>query len=471
MQNQKFPLSRTNQLAAFFLVLYAIVLALCALLSEGTYGGGDSWLHFQMARFAPRHPELFLDQWGKPLYTTLACLPSQLGFIGIKFFNIACALFTAYLAFQMAKNQFTKYQWLAVVFVLSVPVYFVTMFSGLTESVFALCIMSAVYLFHRFRVMLACLVISFLPFIRSEGFLFLPLFGLLCIYYRRWWSLPFLTVGFVVFTLIGYFFLGNWNWVFGTNVYLTKPTDYGHGPWYHFFETHSATFGWAYSFFLVIAIIAFTYRLVKDFRNRELHIQFVLLFGGLMVYFTAHSYFWYKGIFGSAGLDRVMAGVGPCIGYSAFCGFQFLAKQSWMQSKLSKAILVLLVIWVFIMPRYVYAFPFKLNSFEQMEMDAINYMKKNKLDQYPIYYQDPFFPTKLKKDPFDDASSLNLYQHGSKPFIPNSIIIWDSHLCPRESMLPLNVLEAQPVELLKCYSAPDIYNAQELMEVRIYLTK
>ena len=464
-------LNSTNKLAYSFLVVYALILIYCALASQSTYGGGDSYLHYQMARFAPKHPELFLDQWGKPLYTTLACLPSQLGFIGIKLFNIACAILTAFLAFRMAKNQFDQFQWLAVVFVLSVPIYFVTMFSGLTESLFALCIMASVYLFHIFRFRWACLVISFLPFIRSEGFLFLPLFGLLCIYYKRWIALPFLTVGFLIFTLIGFFYKGIWNWVLGTNFYLTKATDYGHGPWYHFFETHAATFGWAYSIFILIALVSFFIRLKQDMRNRELLIQIVLVFGGLAIYFTAHSIFWYKGIFGSAGLDRVMGGVGPCIGYTAFCGFQFIVRQKFMQKGWAKAVLVLGVLWIFIMPRYVYAFPFKLSAFEQLQMNAIQYVKENDLEHYPMYFQDPFFPTKLKKDPFDLNISLNLYQHGTKPFIPNAIILWDSHLCIRESLLPLNVLEAQPVLLLKRFAAPDEYNPNDSMEVRIYLTK
>ena len=104
-------------------------------------------------------------------------------------------------------------------------------------------------------------------------------------------------------------------------------------------------------------------------------------------------------------------------------------------------------------------------------MNAIQYVKENDLEHYPMYFQDPFFPTKLKKDPFDLNISLNLYQHGTKPFIPNAIILWDSHLCIRESLLPLNVLEAQPVLLLKRFAAPDEYNPNDSMEVRIYLTK
>ena len=108
MQLEKDILRRTNKLAAITLVVYGIILIYCAFASESTYGGGDSWLHYQMARYAPKHPHLFLDQWGKPLYTTLASIPSQFGFIGIKIFNIGCALVTAFLAFRMAKNQFQK---------------------------------------------------------------------------------------------------------------------------------------------------------------------------------------------------------------------------------------------------------------------------------------------------------------------------------------------------------------------------
>ena len=472
MKIEKIRISPDHKLAAFFLFFYAVIMVLAAFLSEGTYGGGDSWLHYQMARFAPKHPYLFLDQWGKPLYTTIACLPSQFGFMGIKLFNISCALLTAYLAYRMAKHQFEKFTWLAVVFVLSVPIYFITTFSGLTESVFALCIMSAVYLFHIYRLSWAFVVISFLPFIRSEGFLFLPLFALLGVYYRRWLALPFLVTGFVVFTILGFIFKGTWNWVFGTNVYLTKPTNYGSGPWYHFFETHYATFGWAYSVFLIIAIMAFLFRFKKDFRNRELHIQFVLLFGGLVLYFAAHSYFWYKGIFGSAGLERVMAGVGPCIGYTAFCGFQFLIKSNFGRFRAALNIMLVLgVIWAFIMPRYVYSFPFELTKFQKMEKEAVEYLKANNLDMYPIYYQDPFFPVQLKSDPFDDVKSLNLYQHSNKAFKPNAIVLWDSHLCPRESLLPLNVMESNKVLLLKRFADRDEYNANDTMEIRIYLTQ
>ncbi len=463
-------LNQTNKLASFFLALYTLILVYCAFESATTYGGGDSWLHFQIARYAFHHPELFLDQWGKPLYTLLAFLPSQLGFIGIKLFNIGCALLTAYLAFRMAKNQYSHYQWLVVVFVLSVPIYFVTLFSGLTESVFALCIMSSVYLFHIYRVRWACVVISFLPFIRSEGFLFLPLFALLCIYYKRWSALPLLSLGFLVFTFIGFYFKGTWNWVFGTNFYLTKPTNYGHGTWYHFFASHYLTFGWALSAFLVIAIISFVFRFKKNPRNRELHIQVVLLLGGLVVYFAAHSYFWYKGIFGSAGLDRVMAGVGPCIGYTAFCGFQFVVKQKIMERITAKIALSAMVLLVFIMPRLVYSFPFRLTGIEQLEMQAVEYLKKNNLEHYPIYFQDPFFPAMLKKDPFDEKISKNLYQHACKSYKPDAIILWDSHLCPRESMLPISVLEMHEVELLQRFAAPDDYNQNDTMEVRIYLT-
>ncbi len=454
--------------ARLLLLLYAVIMTVLAIVSEGTYGGGDSYLHFQMARYAPRHPWLFMDQWGKPFYTALACLPSQFGFIGIKLFNVACAVTTAWLAFLMARNQFEKLSWLSILFVLSVPIYFVTALTGLTETVFGLCILSSVYLFHRFRERWACVVISFLPFIRSEGFLILPLFALLCIYYRKWPALLFLGTGVVVFTLIGFFYTGSWNWVFGTNVYLTKPTDYGHGSIFHFFENHRYTFGWPYSMLTLLAIVAFAAGYFRQWNNRELHIQSVLVFGSLFIYFMAHSVFWTLGIFGSAGLDRVMAGVGPCIGYTTFCGFQFLARQKFAGYTVTKVILTLWVLWAFIMPRYVYPLPYPLTTFQEMQIEACNYVKENKLDTGFVYFQEPYVPLLLKRDPFDENISGNLYQHGEKPFKPGAIIIWDSHLCSRESLLPLEVMEKHAVTLLKVYSAPDIYDGTRNMEMRIY---
>lgn len=454
--------------ARLLLAVYAIFMVVLASVSQGTYGGGDSYLHFQMARYAPQHPWLFMDQWGKPFYTTLACLPSQLGFIGIKLFNVGCALITAWLAFLMARNQFERLSWLSILFVLSVPIYFVTALTGLTETVFGLCITSSVYLFHRFRERWACLVISFLPFVRSEGFLILPLFALLCLYYRKYAALLFLGTGVALFTLIGYFYTGSWNWVFGTNVYLTKATDYGHGNWYHFIENHRYTFGWPYSLLVLVALASFAAGFVRQWNNRELHIQSVLVFGSLFIYFAAHSVFWTLGIFGSAGLDRVMAGVGPCIGYTAFCGFQLLAKQPVVKHRAVQVLLGLLVLWAFIMPRYVYPLPYPLTSFQEMQVETCRYIKENKLDTGYLYFQDPFIPLLLKRDPFSENISGNLYQHGAKPFKPGAVIVWDSHMGPRESLLPLDVLEKNPVSLLKMYSAPDIYDATQNMEMRIY---
>ncbi len=467
--------------ARWILAGYGLLFVLLAIFSEGSYGGGDSLMHYLMARYAPQHPSLFLDQWGKPLFTLLSCIPSQAGFTGIKLFNVFCALLSAALFYRMGRRQFERWPWLSIIFVLGVPVYFVSVFSGLTEPLFAACLVLSIYLFHNYRERWACLVISFLPFIRSEGYLILPLFLFICLYYRKWKAIPLLFTGIALFTIAGFYFQHTWNWVFGTNVYLTQPTDYGHGSIFRYILLHREISGWAGSFFILAAVAGFVMKLFAPSRNRELMVQVVLVFGSLAVYFSAHSWFWYRGIYGSAGIARVMAGIGPCIGYTAFCGFQFLmSRKEINENKPLRIIIWAMVAWAFIMPRYVYSFPFPYSGFQKMQIRACDELKKQKLEDRFIYFEEPFIPVVLNFDPFDASRCKSLFHFGEslkrdtitdttgKAFKPGSIIIWDSRLCPREGMLPKDLLEKLNVKLLQSYSAPDEYHEQESMEIRIY---
>jgi hypothetical protein len=457
--------------ARWVLIGYTVLLIIVAFISDGTYGGSDSFMHYLMARYAPEHPYLFLDQWGKPVYTLLACIPSQFGFLALKIFNILCSVSATALFYRMARRQFDRLQWLSIVFILSVPVYFVTIFSGLTEPLFAACLVVSIYLFHSYRERWACLIVSFLPFIRSEGYLILPLFVLICLYYRKWKAIPLLACGMILFTFIGYHYMHTWNWVFGTNVYITQPTDYGHGNLFHFILKHREISGWAGSIFILAAVAGFIYRLYLPSRNRELLVQVVLVLGSFAVYFAAHSWFWYKGIYGSAGITRVMAGVGPCMGYSAFCGFQFLVGSDFVKRNKAFYFLIwVLVTWALLMPRYVYPFPYSYSRFQQMQIQASRFLADQKLDTHYIYFEEPFIPVVMKFDPFDESRCKSLFHFGDHPFRPSSVIIWDSRLCPKEGMLPLDILEKQNVKLLKSYDAPDEYDTTQRMEIRVYET-
>ena len=87
------------------IIILFIVFNILSYLSDGTHIGGDSYLRYQYARYAFQYPEFFLNHWAKPIFIALAAPFAQLGYFGIKLFNITIGLLLAYFAYFM----FTKY--------------------------------------------------------------------------------------------------------------------------------------------------------------------------------------------------------------------------------------------------------------------------------------------------------------------------------------------------------------------------
>jgi hypothetical protein len=477
---QKHPWwQRNNIMVPLCLGFYAIVFIGSAYFSTGTYGGGDSWMHYLFARYAFKHPDNFLDQWGKPVFTILASPWAQLGFGGVKLFNIICALITGYLSFLIARQHFKRYAWLSIVFVFSVPIYFVCVFSGLTEILFALFLVAGIYLYQNFRENWACVIISFLPFIRSEGFLIIPVFAFLTLYYRQYRATAYLATGTLVFSVVGFIIYGNWLWVFSTNPYLMATNVYGKGALLEFVRANENIAGAPQVFLILLAVLLFLYAYYYQWQSktfgtdRMLNIRVVLIFGSFAVYFVAHSIFWKLGIFGSLGLSRVMAGIGPCIGLTAFAAFQALINITRFQVFVMRIITVLFLVALFLIPIKQYHVPYQLSDLEVVQVKSCDWIKQNKLENNFVYFFDPFVAHLLGLDKFDsNKTSSILYINNSITFRKNSIIIWDSQFCPVEGQLPKRWLdENKNFELLhEERNDRNINGRGDTLQIRIYRT-
>lgn len=472
---------RNRIMVPLCLGFYALAFAACAWFSVGTYGGGDSWMHYLFARYAFKHPHNFLDQWGKPIFTILASPWAQLGFGGVKLFNILCALGTGYLSFLIARQHYPKYAWLSILFVFSIPIYFVSVFSGLTEILFALFLVSGIYLYQNFRERWAFFVISFLPFIRSEGFLLIPVFALMALYYRQYKSMAFLSFGTILFSIIGYIVYNNWKWVFSTNPYLIAVNVYGKGSLLQFVSSNENIAGAPQVLLVLLAILIFikAYYVqlkAKTFgQDRMLNIRTILVFGTFAVYFIAHSIFWRLGIFGSLGLIRVMAGIGPVIGLTAFFSFQYLVGLKNLQSRGIKIFSILFLIAVFLIPlkQNRRNIPYRLSDLEQAQFKSCEWVKGNKLQDHFFYFFDPFVAHLLNLDKFDsEQTSSIIYMNNAIAFRKNAIIIWDSQFCPVEGQLPKRWLDENEnfVLLHEVRNDRNINSRGDTLEIRIYKT-
>jgi len=81
-------------------------------IADGVAGGGDTYTHFFMSKYAGDHPELFLNQWGKPVFTTLFFPIAQLGFKAVLGFNLMLMFAQAGILFKIAKKINLQQNWL-----------------------------------------------------------------------------------------------------------------------------------------------------------------------------------------------------------------------------------------------------------------------------------------------------------------------------------------------------------------------
>jgi Gpi18-like mannosyltransferase len=189
---------QTVQSDKLFYIITAILFVVAVIVvffTEGTNGSGDSVSHFMIAHFAWKHPYLFFDHWGKPLFTMLSSPFAFFGMKGLKLFNVLLSFTSLMIIHTLAKRfHHTKVLWI-------LPIYFCApegvnvMFSGLTEPLFACLFALAVYLLVTKKQALAIVVVSFLPLSRSEGLIILIVFVLYFLIHKKFKLLPFFFVG------------------------------------------------------------------------------------------------------------------------------------------------------------------------------------------------------------------------------------------------------------------------------------
>jgi len=149
-----------------FFTSYILLQFYFLLFSESAYGygGADNITHYQIAKYAFSRPELFLDLWGKPVFTTLLAPFTLFGFLTAKAFNLIVAVVTLWLSAKIAKRLFPGSELFVIVLIAFSPVYFQLAVSCLTEILFSFILVAAVYLFIQNRFVFSAVVLSFLPF-------------------------------------------------------------------------------------------------------------------------------------------------------------------------------------------------------------------------------------------------------------------------------------------------------------------
>lgn len=256
------------------------------------------------------HPELFLDHWGKPLFTLLASPFAQFGFVGIKFFNLILASLCIFFAYKTAKIINDKTAWLTPIVLMTSTMFVTLTFSGLTEHLFAFISILGAFFFLKRKLWLSIIIISFLPFVRSEGLIIIAIFGSVLLLQKNWRLIPLLLFGHIIYSIIGAFHYSDLLWVFNKIPYASTNSPYGNGSAFHFIDQLNYVIGLPNYILLCIGLINSA---LYFYRKKNSLITIIIIIGLPMAFIIAHSIFWYFGIFNSMGLKRVLIDILPFI--------------------------------------------------------------------------------------------------------------------------------------------------------------
>lgn len=457
----------SRRVALALLALLLTISALVALKTRNTYDTGDSIQHYMIARFVPQHPLNLLDAWGKPLFTLVAAGPAQAGFLGMKLLQCALVALSAWLAYGVARRLHMTWPALVILLCYAAPDYFRIQFSGLTEPLFGTLLIGAVALAVADRPVLSTVLISWLPFVRSEGALLWGLWVLYLVWNGYWRALPWLALGYAVYSVVGGLALGDYGWLFTNNPY-SLHSQYGSGRWATFVEHYPTLLGWPTTLLFAVGAVYMLRRLLvaRNWGQRLFRAELLLLCGPIVVHTLAHSLFWAFGLFGSFGLTRVMTVLVPLCALVALRGLGWLAQgartataRRWVLGGATAAVVLL---------TFAHDHTFKLSpNGTDIGHQANLHWRRDFTEQsdlmladagtawlrqhdpswrwHPIAFEHPYFPMVLNVDYFQPGLRAPL-THDYRPYLDGvpvgTYVFWDSWFAPVEGRLPLDQLEA-----------------------------
>ncbi|MFY0643621.1 MAG: hypothetical protein JXR19_04075 [Bacteroidia bacterium] len=410
---------------------------------DSTYDSGDSVLHFLYSSQAFEYPKYLMDHWAKPVFVLLSAPFAQLGWWGMQFFNSLCILGSSFFLFQLFKSYHLK-SWLAVLLTFSAPLYFLVQSSGLTEPLFALFLTASIYYLKKDQLWLSLVLLSFLPFVRSEGWIIAPIVIIYLISLKKFKWIPILLIGTVVYGIIGHFYYDDFLWMFNQNPYSGAEEKYGSGNWLHFFNQLPYVIGIPLFTLVLIGLYDGFYRAVRS--QMSLH-EFFLIYGIALGYFMAHTVFWAEGLFHSFGLNRVLIVIIPLFAFIAYRGIERIACAfSFINSKyIWYTFCGLVIIFPFTGNKAALRLPGSIQKEPlQILTDEVRDYCDSSFGERKIYYGCAYIPMIFDKDIDNSLESERIGMIKKIPADQGSLVVWDSYFAVTDQDITEEELNLKP---------------------------
>ena len=292
----------------------------------------DTDYHFLEARSAWSNPWLFVDVWGRPLYTTFYALPALLSFTVARFFAVGIGLATAWQTWRLAGDLRLERAWLVIPLLLGQPVFFELFPDLLTEPLFALVFVIALRWHLRGRTRLGMLAASLLPLARPEGIFLCFIWGVWVVAknVRSPTSPPVPVYRNLIRSVPSTLILGTgvFSWWIAATCITRDPL----------FILHNWPATWHQDVYGRGTLFSYSQRAL-EFTGLLLAVPFVIglwckmraptwipLTTSFLLFFLLHSVFRAYGLFGEAGYPRYMVSVAPAIAALSLAGWNTIAR-------------------------------------------------------------------------------------------------------------------------------------------------
>ncbi len=453
----------TDKKVKLGILIYFLIMAVIAFIADGTGDEGDSIHHYLYAKTAWQYKQHFFDHWAKPVYVLIAFPFAQFGLDGVKLMNVLLNCGSLWLVYRIACALNFRWAWAPMVLLASTPMFNHLSLSGLTEPMCAFFITIGIHLLIQKKWIIAIVVLSFLPFVRSEGLLLLGIIFVYLVILSRYQYIPLLFTGHLAYSIAGYFHNKDLFWVFNKMTYATWNSAYGSGEWMHYINNLPVMAGVVLTILFFIGMLYGLILLIRYFRKQTLHTEtpeLFLVYGTVVFFFVAHTCFWALGIFNSGGILRVIIPVMPLMALINYRGaeylFAFINNERW-----KSGLVLCFVAIAFIYPfsghihgyRWKRDFCLKADQYAQNELAA--WVKQTYPDyaNYRWYYETIHLSTVLGIDWFNQEKRRRLLDSFVKnEFQPGDFIVWDDWFGVVEAHITLESLDKDSrLEKLKTF--------------------
>ena len=435
-----------------------IVDLLLVFLNQSTHDNGDSVLHYLQAHQAFQTPDLFVEMWAKPIFVLLASPLASLGWWGMKLFISFCIIGSAYLTYLLFK-EFKFAKWWAPFLCFFAYSFFLIQSSGLTEPLFAVFLIAIVYFEVKDKTALALTLLSFLPFVRAEGWVVALIIIVYILASKKIKYLPYIFIGTVLYGIVGLFVFNDFLWMFHQNPYNGVESKYGSGEVFHYFIQIPYLIGLPISILLILGMFKGVLSFVRGELGKK---ELLLIYGITLGYIVAHSIFWYFGLFHSFGLNRVLLVLVPLFAFIAYRGMElFVSLISFIKPIYIKALLIAsIVIFPFIDNKMAMQLPenYELNDNQKHLKEVSIWLETNNYASRSMYTNAYFIPFQLNKRIGYNDELIEMKELQKSNPKKGAIIAWDSYFAMTDSEVSKEYIDSTfDVTLLKTFIGSDDY--------------